>query len=83
MINPSDKDGDGVYDENDRCPNIEAGKKVNQRGCSAILLTLHGIHFNSDSSKILFDSESPLAQANAALQDSVGVSVIIEGHPAI
>ena len=77
MIKPADKDGDGVYDENDRCPNTEAGKQVDQRGCPAILLTIHGIHFNSDSSKILPDSESILAQARAALQDSIGVSVIL------
>ncbi len=80
MIKPSDKDGDGVYDENDRCPNTEAGKKVDQRGCPEILLTMHGIHFNTDSSKILPDSESILAQATEALKDSVGVSVIIEGY---
>ncbi|MBC7756324.1 MAG: OmpA family protein [Bdellovibrio sp.] len=80
IIKPSDKDGDGVYDENDLCPNTEAGKQVDQRGCPAILLTMHGINFNTDSSKILADSESILAQAKAALQDSVGVSVIIEGH---
>ena len=80
MIQPSDKDGDGVYDENDRCPNTEAGKKVDQRGCPEILLTMHGINFNTDSSKILPDSESALAKAITALQDSVGVSVIIEGH---
>ena len=77
---PSDKDGDGVYDENDRCPNTEAGKKVDQRGCPEILLTLHGINFNSDSSNVLPDSEQILAKAITALQDSVGVSVIIEGH---
>ena len=80
IIKPSDKDGDGVYDENDLCPNTEVGKKVDQRGCPEILLTMHGINFNTDSSKILPNSESILAQAKAALQDSVGVSVIIEGH---
>ena len=80
IIQPSDKDSDGVYDENDRCPNTEAGKKVDQRGCPEILLTMHGINFNSDSSKILVDSEPALAKAITALQDSVGVSVIIEGH---
>ena len=80
IIKPSDKDGDGVYDENDLCPNTEAGKKVDQRGCPVILLTLHGINFNSDSSKVLPDSEQILAKAVTALQDSVGVSVIIEGH---
>ena len=80
VIHASDKDGDGVYDENDQCPNTEAGKKVDQRGCPEILLTLHGINFNSDSSKVLPDSEQVLAKAGTALQDSVGVSVIIEGH---
>ena len=80
IVPAADKDGDGVYDENDRCPNTLAGKQVDQRGCPAILLIMRGINFNSDSSKVLPDSESLLAQAKAALQDSVGVSVIIEGH---
>ena len=80
VINASDKDGDGVYDENDLCPNTEIGKKVDQRGCPEILLTLHGINFNSDSSKVLPDSEQILAKAVTALQDSVGISVIIEGN---
>lgn len=80
VIQASDKDGDGVYDENDLCPNTEAGKKVDQRGCPEILLTMHGINFNSDSSKVLPDSEQILVKAVTALQNSVGVSVIIEGH---
>ena len=80
VIHASDKDGDGVYDENDLCPNTEAGKKVDQRGCPEILLTLHGINFNSDSSKVRPDSERILAKAVTALQDSVGISVIIEGN---
>ena len=38
------------FDENDRCPNTEAGKKVDQRGCPEILLSMNGINFNTDSS---------------------------------
>ena len=80
VIKPSDKDGDGVYDENDRCPNTEAGKKVDQRGCPEILLSMTGVNFNTDSSKIMPDSEAILAKAVTALQESVGVSVLVEGH---
>lgn len=80
VIQPSDKDGDGVYDENDRCPNTEAGKKVDQRGCPEILVTLLGINFSSDSSKVLPNSETILAKAVNSLNESVGISVIIEGH---
>lgn len=79
IIKPSDKDGDGVYDENDRCPNTEAGKKVDQRGCPETLLTLTGINFSSDSSKILQDSDAILATAVKVLMDS-DVSVIVEGY---
>lgn len=79
-IPPSDKDGDGVFDQNDRCPNTEAGKKVDQRGCPEILLSMHGINFNSDSSKILPESAPLLATAVTALKDSVGVSIIVEGY---
>ena len=80
VIQPSDKDGDGVYDENDRCPNTEAGKKVDQRGCPEILVTLLGINFSTDSSKVLPNSETILAKAVNSLNESVGISVIIEGH---
>ena len=80
VIHASDKDGDGIYDENDLCPNTETGRKVDQRGCPEILLILHGINFNSDSSKVRPDSEQILAKAVTALQDSVGISVIIEGN---
>lgn len=80
VIKPGDKDSDGVYDENDQCPSTEAGKKVDQRGCPEILLSMSGINFNTDSSKILPGSEAQLASAVKALQDSVGVSILVEGY---
>ncbi len=79
-IKPADHDQDGIIDEHDRCPNTEAGKQVDARGCPEILISLHGINFNSGSSAILTDSAPKLAKAVEALQASVGVSVIIEGH---
>ena len=30
---PQDSDGDGVYDDEDRCPNTPAGTKVDASGC--------------------------------------------------
>jgi outer membrane protein OmpA-like peptidoglycan-associated protein len=30
---PTDKDGDGVVDSKDKCPNTQAGRKVNADGC--------------------------------------------------
>lgn len=75
-----DSDNDGVPDENDFCPHTEPGKNVDMRGCPSVLISLQGINFNVDSSKIQPSSEPILIKAVNALKDVVGVSVIVEGH---
>ena len=34
-LNPGDSDGDGVFDDQDACPNTPEGEAVNAEGCSA------------------------------------------------
>ncbi|MEM7410988.1 MAG: OmpA family protein [Myxococcota bacterium] len=74
---PGDRDGDGVLDPDDRCPNTLRGAKVDSRGCWRI----QGLYFatNSDvidpASKIRMDKEVvPVLKANP------GVTMSIDGH---
>ena len=75
-----DSDGDGVIDRLDRCPDTPAGQKVDANGCPDILLTLTGVNFKFDSSRIEPSSESILNQAVEALGKASSVTVRIEGH---
>lgn len=75
-----DSDGDGVIDRLDRCPDTPAGKKVDVNGCPDILLTLTGVNFKFDSSRIEPASEPILDEAVAALNKASSVAVRVEGH---
>ncbi|MBI2801098.1 MAG: OmpA family protein [Gammaproteobacteria bacterium] len=75
-----DSDSDGVIDRLDRCPDTPAGKKVDVNGCPDILLTLTGVNFKFDSSRIEPASESILHEAVDALNKASSVAVRIEGH---
>lgn len=75
-----DSDGDGVIDRLDRCPDTPAGTKVDANGCPEILLTLTGVNFKFDSSRIEPASEQILNQAVEALNNASSVNVRIEGH---
>lgn len=46
-----DEDGDGVMDDQDKCPGTRKGARVDHKGCE-IVLTLSSAHFAFDSSQI-------------------------------
>lgn len=75
-----DSDGDGVIDRLDRCPGTPRGTKVDAHGCPDILLTLTGINFAFDSSRIDAGSEKILGRAVDALNNARSVDVRIKGH---
>lgn len=77
---PLDTDGDGVADYLDKCPDTPAGTKVDTNGCPAILITLTGVNFAFNSSKIDVKSEHILDEAVAALNQAISVDIRIEGH---
>ena len=77
---PLDSDGDGVADYLDKCPGTPAGAKVDTNGCPEILLTLTGVNFAFNSSKIDVKSEHILDEAVTALNNAISVDIRIEGH---
>jgi outer membrane protein OmpA-like peptidoglycan-associated protein len=77
-----DRDGDGVGDERDRCPDTPAGVEVDGRGCTIIrhVMVLEGILFKLNSADIEPDSERTLQRALTALRDNPQARVEIGGH---
>lgn len=80
---PKDSDGDGVIDPNDQCPGTPAGVKVNAVGCPEVgetLVSLEGVNFETNSARIMTESEAILDNAVKALNDNSMVHVRVEGH---
>jgi OOP family OmpA-OmpF porin len=81
---PVDSDGDGVYDDRDRCPGTPAGTRVDADGCPLAVAQVASIklkvNFAFDSSRVqtqYFDDLSELAAFLKRFQD---VQVEVEGH---
>ena len=79
-----DRDGDGVGDHVDRCPDTEENKEVDAEGCSELAtgttMRLEGVNFASGSAQILPESEQGLERALEALKRHPDVRVEIAGH---
>ena len=73
-------DGDGVPNYKDQCPGTPADAQVDETGCSAKLLVLHGVKFAFNSAKLSGSSSRILDRAVKAMNDHSGVSVRIMGH---
>ncbi|MFH1349699.1 MAG: OmpA family protein [Pseudomonadota bacterium] len=73
---PLDSDGDGVYDNVDRCPGTPLGAKVDQYGCWIIKNVL----FDFDRSKIKPQYSAILDEVAAVLKRNPGLKMVIEGH---
>lgn len=66
---PLDSDHDGVPDYLDQCPNTPAGMPVDVHGCPIQrTITLHDVHFVTDSSKLSGDDQTSLDDAAATLK---------------
>ena len=76
VISNVDSDGDGVPDDQDKCPNTPNGAQVDKDGCWAY----HGVFFDFDQynikpeSKLLFDNAIKVLNINS------GLTVEIQGH---
>ena len=87
-----DRDGDGINDDADKCPDVAETKNGFQDddGCAdsaptyvfseAAPLVFHDIHFESNKWRILPDSFSTLDDIAASLQSQPKVRIRIEGH---
>ncbi len=71
-----DRDGDGVYDDQDQCPNTPKGAKVDERGC----WVLENVHFDFNKWDIKPQYYPELIQVAIVLQDNPSVAVEIQGH---
>lgn len=77
-----DRDGDGVGDERDRCPDTPPNTEVDSRGCTVIpkAMVLDGITFKLNSADIEPASERTLQRALLGLRDNPEARVEIGGH---
>ncbi|MBV9988845.1 MAG: OmpA family protein [Chitinophagaceae bacterium] len=77
-----DRDGDGVPDSKDRCPDIKGPKENN--GCPDIQKRLNElakmVFFDTDKSDILQKSLKPLNEVVAILLQYPNTTLAIEGH---
>ncbi|MEN8200414.1 MAG: OmpA family protein, partial [Thermodesulfobacteriota bacterium] len=72
-----DKDGDGVTDDKDACPNTPKGVAVDERGCwteAAKFL------FDLDSAVLSSDAKSVLDNVKGIFDENPGMVVQIDGH---
>jgi OOP family OmpA-OmpF porin len=76
MAASGDKDGDGVIDPKDACPNTLRGARVDGRGC----WTLQGLQFSVASADIDLRYTSMLDDAIKVLKANPDVKVSIDGH---
>ena len=73
---PMDSDGDGVYDDRDKCPNTPKGAEVDADGCWKIGM----IHFDFDKSNIKPQYEPILNKIADVMKENPMVHLRIDGH---
>jgi len=73
---PLDSDGDGVMDDNDKCPGTPRGAKVDQWGC----WILPDIQFEFDKHEILPKYRPVLDEVAEVMKMNPGLRMILGGH---
>ncbi|MBI3171587.1 MAG: OmpA family protein [Hydrocarboniphaga effusa] len=77
----SDEDGDGVVDGRDKCSGTEEGTRVDGSGCLLPkVMTLKGVTFEFDSSRLRPDSRKVLDDVSDILNRYPDMKVEIAGH---
>lgn len=78
---PKDSDGDGVIDEDDKCPGTPKGTEVDGKGCAVISkVVLKGVNFATGSAKLLSGATATLRAVASAMKADESIKVEIEGH---
>ncbi len=78
-----DDDGDGVPNSEDICWTTPAGDKVDLYGCTISeepIVSLRGVHFETDSSTLTSEAKSILGSAVGAINASSSSLIDVEGH---
>ncbi len=71
-----DQDGDGVPDDEDKCPNTPVGIEVNKAGC----WVLKDLRFATGKAEILPQYTDELDRAVRVLKNNPEIEILIEGH---
>ncbi|MFC1515173.1 OmpA family protein [Thermodesulfobacteriota bacterium] len=71
-----DTDGDGVYDDRDKCPGTPKGAKVDARGC----WVLDRVHFDTSKWDIKPDYASRLDEVVAVMKKNPDLKFEVRGH---
>jgi OOP family OmpA-OmpF porin len=71
-----DSDQDGVYDDEDECPNTPLGADVNFKGC----WTIAGVLFDTNKANLKPEAHETLENIYSILWKNPGLSVILKGH---
>ncbi len=77
-VAPKDSDGDGVYDDKDKCPNTPKGTVVDVDGCTKII-RLH-VKFDFDKSVVKPEFMPEIQKVADFMKQNPGYSVVLEGH---
>lgn len=75
---PKDSDGDGVYDDKDKCPNTPKGTVVDADGCTKII-RLH-VKFDFDKSTVKPEFMPEIQKVADFMKQNPGYNVVLEGH---
>lgn len=71
-----DKDGDGVKDSKDECPDTPKGAKVNEKGC----WVLAGVLFDTGKATLKPEGMKELDKAAKVLKDNPDLKIEVQGH---
>jgi OOP family OmpA-OmpF porin len=82
VSNYEDLDGDGIDDENDKCPNTRKSSLVNGYGCEEkeSIQFIFDIEFAKNSSRIPHEFKDELTNLAKFLQKHPKTRAVIEGH---
>jgi OOP family OmpA-OmpF porin len=76
-----DSDGDGVYDDIDKCPNTKLGVKVDMNGCTLLMKPAPlGIIFDTNSAVIKSNDNRQFSKYVNYLKIDNKAGVVVEGH---
>lgn len=75
---PMDSDGDGVYDDKDKCPNTPKGAVVDEFGCVKIIRL--NVEFAFDKSDISASYMKKITEVADFMAINKGYTVVLEGH---
>jgi OOP family OmpA-OmpF porin len=78
---PVDSDGDGVFDDRDKCPDTPPGVAVDADGCPRRgAATLKGVNFEFNSATLTSESRPVLASVAADLKRYPRLKIELQGH---